>query len=40
LFTLGKQNTKEDVEYVADALPDIVKRLRAISPLTPKEMLS
>ena len=40
LFTLGKQNTKEDVDYVVSALPDIVKRLRAISPLTPKEMLS
>jgi cysteine desulfurase len=40
LFTLGKQNTEEDVDYVVNALPDIVKRLRAISPLTPKEMLS
>ncbi len=40
LFTLGKQNTEEDVEYVVNMLPDIVKRLRAISPLTPKEMLS
>jgi len=40
LFTLGKQNTKEDVDYVVDALPDIVKRLRAISPLTPKELLT
>jgi len=39
LFTLGKQNTQEDVDYVVKALPDIVKRLRAISPLTPKEML-
>jgi len=39
LFTLGKQNTDEDVDYVVKALPDIVKRLRAISPLTPKEML-
>jgi cysteine desulfurase len=40
LFTLGKQNTEEDVDYAANVLPDIVKRLRAISPLTPKEMLS
>jgi cysteine desulfurase len=40
LFTLGKQNSEEDVDYVVNALPDIVKRLRAISPLTPKEMLS
>lgn len=39
LFTLGKQNTQDDVDYVVGALPDIVKRLRAISPLTPKGML-
>jgi len=39
LFTLGKQNMEEDVDYVVKALPDIVKRLRAISPLTPREML-
>jgi cysteine desulfurase len=40
LFTLGKQNNAEDVDYVVNVLPDIVKRLRAISPLTPKELLS
>lgn len=40
LFTLGKQNAEEDVDYVVSALPDIVKRLRSISPLTPKELLS
>jgi len=40
LFTLGKQNTEEDADYVVNALPDIVKRLRAISPLTPKELLT
>jgi cysteine desulfurase len=40
LFTLGKQNTEEDVDYVVNALPDIVKRLRSISPLTPEELLS
>lgn len=38
LFTLGKQNTGEDVDYVVGLLPDIVKRLRAMSPLTPKEL--
>jgi cysteine desulfurase len=38
LFTLGRQNTKEEVEYVVDVLPDIVKRLRSMSPLTPKEL--
>lgn len=38
LFTLGKQNSEEDVEYVVGLLPDIVKRLRGMSPLTPKEL--
>jgi cysteine desulfurase len=38
LFTLGKQNSEEDIDYVVGLLPDIVKRLRAMSPLTPKEL--
>jgi len=40
LFTLGKQNTEDDVKYVSDLLPGIVKRLRKISPLTPKELIA
>ncbi|MGB9853540.1 MAG: cysteine desulfurase family protein [Candidatus Bathyarchaeales archaeon] len=40
LFTLGKQNTEYEVDYVVQIMPDIVKRLRAMSPLTPKELLS
>ncbi|MEM3551647.1 MAG: aminotransferase class V-fold PLP-dependent enzyme, partial [Candidatus Bathyarchaeia archaeon] len=40
LFTLGRQNTEEEVDYVISIMPDIVKRLRAISPLTPKELMS
>jgi cysteine desulfurase len=39
VFTLGKQNSEEDVDYVLEVLPDVVKRLRALSPLTPKEMV-
>jgi cysteine desulfurase len=39
VFTLGKQNQNEDVDYVLEILPDVVKRLRALSPLTPKEIL-
>ncbi len=39
LFTIGKQNTKEDINYVIDILPNIVKRLRQMSPLTPKELI-
>lgn len=38
MFTLGRQNTEEEVDYVIGLMPGIVKRLRAISPLTPKEL--
>ena len=33
-FSLGKYNKEEDVEYVIDKLPGIVKRIRDMSPLT------
>ena len=39
VFTLGKQTNEEDMDYVIEVLPDVVKRLRALSPLTPKEIL-
>jgi cysteine desulfurase len=38
MLTLGKQNTQEEVNYVIELMPGIVKRLREISPLTPKEL--
>jgi len=38
LFTLGRQNTEEEADYVVGVMPNIVKRLRAMSPLTPKEL--
>ena len=38
MFTLSKENTQEEVDYVSSVMPGIVKRLRAISPLTPKEL--
>jgi len=38
-FTLGKQNKQEGMDYVLEVIPDVVKRLRALSPLTPKEIL-
>lgn len=38
MFTLGKENTEEEVDYAASLMPGIVKRLRAMSPLTPKEL--
>ena len=33
LFTIGKDNTIEDIDYVLEALPPIVDRLRQMSPL-------
>ncbi len=32
-LTLGHENTQEDVDYVVSVLPDIVNKLRMISPL-------
>jgi cysteine desulfurase len=32
-FSFGRENTREDVEYVVAILPEIVSRLRAMSPL-------
>jgi cysteine desulfurase len=36
LFTLGIDNTKEDVDYVLETMPPIVDRLRQMSPLYAK----
>ena len=38
MFSLGRENSLEDVEYVIGLMPSIVNRLRAMSPLTPKEL--
>jgi cysteine desulfurase len=32
-FSFGRENTMEDVEYVAGILPEIISRLRSMSPL-------
>jgi cysteine desulfurase len=32
-FTLGRENTEEDIERVLEVLPPIVAKLRAMSPL-------
>lgn len=32
-FTLGRENTQEDVDYVISVLPEIVNKLRMMSPL-------
>ncbi|KPL00430.1 MAG: cysteine desulfurase [candidate division Zixibacteria bacterium SM23_73_3] len=36
-FSFGRDNTMQDVEYVAGILPEIVQRLRSISPLYAKK---
>jgi cysteine desulfurase len=38
MFSLGKENNLEDVEYVIGLMPSIINRLRTMSPLTPKEL--
>lgn len=38
MLTLGRDNTQEDVNKLKKVMPDIVKRLRDMSPLTPKEL--
>ncbi len=35
LLTLGKFNTEDDVDYIVECLPEIVERLRSLSPLYP-----
>jgi len=32
-FTLGRDNTNEDIDYLLEILPTVVERLRAMSPL-------
>ena len=39
-FSLGKQNTAEDVEFALELIPQVVKRLREISPVYKKAALS
>jgi len=38
VFTLGKANNKDQVDYIIQQLPGIVKRLRAMSSITPQEL--
>ena len=32
-FTLGDDNTEEEIDYVLEVLPEIVARLRSMSPV-------
>ena len=36
MFTIGIDNTKDDMDYVIEAMPPIVDRLRQMSPLYSK----
>ena len=38
VFTFSKANNKEQIDYVIEKLPAIVKRLRAMSSITPEEL--
>ena len=37
-LTLGERNTEEEVSYVLEKLPEIIHKLRSMSPLTPEEL--
>ena len=39
-FSLGKQNTAEDVEFALGLIPQVVNRLREISPVYKKAAVS
>ncbi|MDO9026418.1 MAG: cysteine desulfurase NifS [bacterium] len=36
-FSLGRENTEQEVDYVVAELPAIISRLRQMSPIAPKE---
>jgi cysteine desulfurase len=38
MFTLGRESSEEDIEYVIGLMPNIINRLREMSPLTPMEL--
>jgi cysteine desulfurase len=38
MFSLGRESSEEEIEYVIGLMPSIISRLRDMSPLTPKEL--
>jgi cysteine desulfurase len=39
-FSLGKQNTEEDVDFALGLIPETVARLRELSPAWPRPAVS
>jgi len=39
-FSLGKQNTDEDVDFALELVPEVLSRLREISPVYKKAAVS
>lgn len=37
-LTLGEETTDEEIAYVLDVVPEVVQRLRDMSPVTPREL--
>ena len=37
-FTLGRSNTEQEVDHILSILPGIIKKLRAMSPFSPKNI--
>ncbi|MCX9010644.1 MAG: cysteine desulfurase family protein [Candidatus Methanoperedens sp.] len=37
LLTLGRYNSEEDVDHVLESVPEVITKLRALSPLYPKK---
>ena len=35
-FSLGKQTTEEEIDFVAERVPEVVSRLRELSPMWPQ----
>jgi cysteine desulfurase len=38
MITLGRQTTQSDADYIKEIIPNIIERLRDMSPLTPREL--
>lgn len=39
-ISLGKNNTEKDINYILEVLPKVVKKLRKMSPLSPKKYIT